>query len=427
MTLQDDFFQVGQADPFQGNFFADNGSGADNYVPGEGETLLAVISNQFIPSNTLATFGNGSTFIFQENGDFVFDPNGAFDFLEPGEEGTPFEFTYSYFNESNRPTVSGAFITIQVVREAPTAPIAQSDVFSIAEDGQVFASLFDDNGNGRDEGDGPLTPTFFSSDGTEIPQNQEVVLESGATVTLGDATSINYQPNGAFDSLNDGETFEEEVFTYTLTDGNGLTSEPAEIRITVNGEGTPDPVDPVDPVDPSPITIAPIREIIGNNEITLGTSSDDILTGTSQADAILGLGGADVIRGLAGRDTLGGGGGRDSLFGGQGRDYLDGGGGQDQLNGGAGRDILVGGNGSDVLSGGKGRDLFVLQSGENGVDTIEDFQDTSDRIALVGYDLGQIEAVQDGSSTSIQFAGTEIASLTGVDASLITDEDFVLV
>ncbi|NER90336.1 hypothetical protein [Moorena sp. SIO3A2] len=159
---KDDFFNLGPTDLFRGNLFADNGNGPDTYIPGAGDILAVPIGDNLIESNRVISIGNGATFVFQDNGDFTFNPNGAYDSLAPGEEASPITFLYTYFDEDENPLVSSARITLQVIGEAATAPIAQSDVFSIAEDGQVFASLFDDNGNGRDEGDGPLTPTYGS-------------------------------------------------------------------------------------------------------------------------------------------------------------------------------------------------------------------------------------------------------------------------
>lgn len=57
------------------------------------------------------------------------------------------------------------------------------------------------------------------------------------------------------------------------------------------------------------------------------------------------------------------------------------------LNGGDGNDVLHGGAGDDVLNGGVGADRFVF-SGNNGTDTITDFQAGVDKIDISGYGAG---------------------------------------
>jgi Ca2+-binding RTX toxin-like protein len=54
------------------------------------------------------------------------------------------------------------------------------------------------------------------------------------------------------------------------------------------------------------------------------------------------------------------------------------------LDGGDGNDTLHGGDGDDVLIGGAGSDRFAF-SGNNGTDTIADFQPGIDTIGLSGY------------------------------------------
>jgi hypothetical protein len=102
-------------------------------------------------------------------------------------------------------------------------------------------------------------------------------------------------------------------------------------------------------------------------------------------------GSALEIHGGNGRDELYGGDGNDELHGGNGRDALHGGGGDDglwgdngddALWGGAGRDWLWGGRGADRLTGGPGDDTFVVRSRSDGTDTVTDWGEGRDRIAL---------------------------------------------
>ncbi|MBY8977381.1 FG-GAP repeat protein [Rhodobacteraceae bacterium NNCM2] len=62
-----------------------------------------------------------------------------------------------------------------------------------------------------------------------------VVLASGAIVTTG-ASTVSYDPNGAFNGLDAGE-FAQDTFTYEVTDGNG-GSDTATVTVTIEGVGS---------------------------------------------------------------------------------------------------------------------------------------------------------------------------------------------
>ena len=80
--------------------------------------------------------------------------------------------------------------------------------------GNVLANDVDANG-------GSLTVASVDTTGT-----------LGTVTNNGDGT-FSYDPNGAFESLNDGETA-TDTFAYTLSDGNGGT-DTATVTITING------------------------------------------------------------------------------------------------------------------------------------------------------------------------------------------------
>jgi Ca2+-binding RTX toxin-like protein len=133
---------------------------------------------------------------------------------------------------------------------------------------------------------------------------------------------------------------------------------------------------------------------------------------------------------VTGTKTINGGPGNNVLRGTSGKDLINGNGGNDQLVGSFGDDLLNGGKGNDVLMGGSGKDTFVLAAGQ-GADTIQDFEDGQDLIGLSGGTLGfgDLSITPSGSDTSISVAssGELLATLTGVDASLITNADFTVI
>ena len=155
-----------------------------------------------------------------------------------------------------------------------------------------------------------------------------------------------------------------------------------------------------------------------------GGNGNDTLSGTS---------GRDLLNGGNGSDTLSGGNGNDILNGGNGNDFLYGGISNDVLVGGNGDDLLNGGQGNDTLTGGNGRDSFVLAVRE-GTDTITDFKNDTDFLALSGgLSFGQLIIAQgtgiDSTNTliSLNSSNEVLAILNGVNASMINAADFVLI
>jgi uncharacterized protein len=150
---------------------------------------------------------------------------------------------------------------------------------------------------------------------------------------------------------------------------------------------------------------------------------DPVLIGAELASSLSIFNGGnseDTLIGTSGRDELNGCNGRDILLGGNGRDILNGGNGDDLLNGGQGQDTVIGGGGSD---------RFVLAAGA-GSDTIQDFKNDTDFIALSGgLTFGQLTITANNNNTLIRITQTNelLATLNGVQANTITVVDFVTV
>jgi Ca2+-binding RTX toxin-like protein len=141
----------------------------------------------------------------------------------------------------------------------------------------------------------------------------------------------------------------------------------------------------------------------------LGTFGNDTLTGSSVGDFIRGGAGDDLVDGTEGNDKLLGNWGNDILVGGE------------------GNDLLAGGFGNDLLVGGGGSDRFLLVSNLE-TDTIADFESGVDALALFGsLTFGQLDITQSNDDTLISVTGTGevLATLTGVQANLLTAADFI--
>jgi Ca2+-binding RTX toxin-like protein len=104
----------------------------------------------------------------------------------------------------------------------------------------------------------------------------------------------------------------------------------------------------------------------------------------------------------------------------------------DILTGGNGNDFLSGDLGEDTLTGAGGSDRFLLRS-VSGTNTITDFEDGVDALVLPtsefplqpnGLTFEDVTVTQADTGTVISLDGSAIATLTGVDAANITQEDF---
>ncbi|MBD2451355.1 ExeM/NucH family extracellular endonuclease [Nostoc sp. FACHB-152] len=150
---------------------------------------------------------------------------------------------------------------------------------------------------------------------------------------------------------------------------------------------------------------------------------DPVLVGAELAsilNVVNGGNGEDTLTGTSGRDELNGDNGRDTLLGGNGRDILNGGNGDDLLNGGQGQDTLIGGSGSD---------RYLLAAGA-GADTLQNFKDTTDFLALSGgLTFGQLTITGNSNNTLIRVTQTNelLATLNNVQANTITEVDFVTI
>ncbi|MBD2585370.1 calcium-binding protein, partial [Planktothricoides sp. FACHB-1261] len=105
------------------------------------------------------------------------------------------------------------------------------------------------------------------------------------------------------------------------------------------------------------------------------------------------------------------------VYGGEGNDFLW---------GGDGEDFLYGDEGDHTLIGNADKDYFVLQS-SFGSDTILDFTNGIDLLGLaVGLTFDQLSITGSNGNTLIARGNELLATLTGVDVSLIDSADFTL-
>jgi len=147
--------------------------------------------------------------------------------------------------------------------------------------------------------------------------------------------------------------------------------------------------------------IAFTKDGTDGDDTLLGDDAYKIISGGEGDDAIYGSYSSDVndeLHGDSGNDTLDGFGGDDTLEGGEGNDVL---------RGGYGDDVLDGGVGDDTLSGGAGSDVFRF-TGNDGDDTITDFDPGTDVIKLAPGLADSLEAEIKYGQLILTIPGTNI-------------------
>jgi Ca2+-binding RTX toxin-like protein len=148
-------------------------------------------------------------------------------------------------------------------------------------------------------------------------------------------------------------------------------------------------------------------------DVLVGGTGNDSLAGGDDDDRLFGQLGEDTMFGGAGNDRLEGNQQRDLLWGGPGDDQLLGNWDPDDLRGGPGDDLLVGGFGFDTLVGGGGSDTFRMDSVDQGIDRILDFQaglggDVLDMRNLLSFQDG--DAIGDFVQLSVSGSDTAVAA-----------------
>ena len=251
--------------PINGNVLADNTNGPDS-DPDVGDILtVSRVNGQQANVGTQITLASGALLTLNVNGTFAYDPNDQFEFLAVGESETD-SFTYEVSDGNGGTDTATVTVTIDGVNDGPTAT--------------------DDGGTGyvTDEDTGFTTGNVLDND-SDIDASDSLSVESidtsgtlGLVTDNGDGT-FDYDPNGQFEDLADGETATDS-FTYTVSDGNGGTST-ATVTVTINGADEERNV---------------VEGEDGNDNL-VGTPDDDLLIGNGGAfDFFSGGGGSDIFR-----------------------------------------------------------------------------------------------------------------------------------
>jgi Tol biopolymer transport system component len=332
----------------------------------------------------------------------------------------------------------------QVLFDSTDEPaVARNDSLSTDEASTVSGSVFADHGSGPDsDPDGPPL-SVAAVNGSAANVGTQIVLASGALLTLGADGLFNYDPNHAFDSTPRTQTGGSNApafdsFTYSLAGGGTAT-----VNVVING--------------------------LDSNDTIVGTSAADYLVADGGTDTLVGLGGNDALLVRANDhvvEAVGGGfdnvaaresfvlnGGAEvevlstvdnngtaainlvgnefgqSIIGNNGNNYLDGAGGADVMIGRGGNDTYIVDNAGDVIVEAVGQGFenvassvsYVLTAGaEIEVLSTTDNAGTA-ALYLVGNEFGQSIIGNDGNNYLNGAGGADVMIGQGGNDTYIVD------
>ena len=189
---------------------------------------VSSVNGEAVNVNALITLASGALLTVNEDGSFTYDANGIFEHLGDGETGHD-SFTYTALDaqgaESNTATV------IIDVAGANDAPVAKDDAFTTDEDTATSSGNLLKNDTDAENGQ----PTKISAvNGSADNVGRTIELKSGALLTVNADGSFNYDPNGKFEHLGNGQQVTDS-FTYVASDSQGAASTPAAVTFTITG------------------------------------------------------------------------------------------------------------------------------------------------------------------------------------------------
>ncbi len=231
----DDGFDAGEDDAP-----ADIGNVLDNDSDPDGDPLtVGEVNGDPNAVGTPVAGDNGGLVTIDADGNVTFDPNGDFEALGEGEEATT---TVTYTVDDGQGGTEEATVTITVTG-VNDGPNAEDSAYVVDQDeaaGDVDANaITDDTGAGADsdpEGD-PLDVVAVAGAAGNV--GNAVAGDNGGLFTINADGSVDFDANGEFDALGDGESATTSV-TYTIADPDGAT-DTATVTFTVTGTND-DPV-----------------------------------------------------------------------------------------------------------------------------------------------------------------------------------------
>ena len=233
------------ADP---TVFSDHGIMLNDFDP-DGDLLTTIAVNQDAKKvGKPITLPSGANLRVEASGKILYDPGNNFKSLDAGDFATEF---FEYTISDGHGNTETASVTI-VIEGKNDSPLAVDDTMKTTEDMILSSNVLL---NDSDPDGHPLVVKTMNGSRDNI--GREIVLPSGALVTLSSDGTYTFDPNGQFESLNGLESA-SETFQYTITDGFGGTAS-ATVSIIITGVNDPPMVPDVD------LGLNPARSTISYN------------------------------------------------------------------------------------------------------------------------------------------------------------------
>ncbi|MEL4896703.1 Ig-like domain-containing protein, partial [Crocosphaera sp. Alani8] len=234
-----------------------DGNVLDNDSDPNGDDLTVTeVNGEAGDVGTEITLTSGALLTLNSDGSYNYDPNGVFDNLEEGQSDTD-SFEYTVSDGQGGTDNATATITIEGVTEN-TPPVAVDDTETTSETAAVDGNVLD---NDSDPNGDDLTVTEVNGEAGDV--GTEITLTSGALLTLNSDGSYNYDPNGVFDNLEEGQS-DTDSFEYTVSDGQGGTDN-ATATITIEGVTENTPPVAVDDTETTSETAAVNGDVLEND------------------------------------------------------------------------------------------------------------------------------------------------------------------
>uniref|UniRef100_UPI00273E7F29 Ig-like domain-containing protein n=1 Tax=Roseibium sp. MMSF_3412 TaxID=3046712 RepID=UPI00273E7F29 len=258
-----------------------------NDTDADGDALsIASVNGSSASVGSQIVLESGALLTVNADGTFSYDQNGAFDQL--GDEETATE-TFTYVASDGAGNSEPATVTITIEGSHDNrSPDAVDDAFSVAESGSISANLFS---NDTDADNDALT--VVDVNGIAANVGSEITLASGARLTVNADGTFDYDPNGAFDGLETGETGADS-FTYQVSDGQG-GFDTATVNLSIDGETPPADEPPADdpPPDKPPVE-EPLPDPIPGTDKPVVIDFEGLAPGAYTGEAGFSLTGVDV-------------------------------------------------------------------------------------------------------------------------------------
>ena len=224
-VANDDNLLVNEDDVFTGNIVIGSGLLAVDDPDPEGDPVqvVRVNGNAGLVGGQI-TLASGGLFVIDAGGNALFDPQGAYETLGSGDSIVE---TVTYTVADDKGATDSATVTLNIAGRNDAPVDGGGNSANLAEgDGLAgFVNVFD-----VDAGDS-FTITEVNGDPSNV--DSTIALASGAQLLTEFFGGFNYEQNGAFEQLAEGETATDS-FTFTFRDNLGATGS-GTFTFTIDG------------------------------------------------------------------------------------------------------------------------------------------------------------------------------------------------